>query len=136
MKLWINDNGNLDHKRVLLEVIGERIPVEEAADGLQISLVMDGNVGPEESYRIDECGGAFTVIRADKLDYAAIIQALRSGHFYASTGPEIRALWLEDGRIHIECSDADRILLNTGIRRPEKIASSSPFTVKKVSSVP
>ena len=41
MKIWINKNGNPDHKRVLLEVIGERIPVEEAADGLQISLVID-----------------------------------------------------------------------------------------------
>ena len=67
MKLWINDNGNRDHKRVLLEVIGERIPVEEAPEGLQISLVMDSGVGPQESYRIDECGGTFTVTGADTL---------------------------------------------------------------------
>ena len=67
MKLWIIDNGNLDHKRVLLEVISERIPMEEAADGLQISLVMDPHVGPMESYRIDEADGAFTVTGADTL---------------------------------------------------------------------
>ena len=63
------------------------------------------------------CGGAFTVIKADKLDYAAIMQALRSGHFYASTGPEIRALWYEDGLVHIECSPAYKITVNMGIRR-------------------
>ena len=67
MKLWITDNGNPDHKAVLLEVVGERIPVEESPEGLKITLVMDGSIGPEESYRIDGSGNAFTVTGTDKL---------------------------------------------------------------------
>ena len=60
--------------------------------------------------------GGFTMIKADKLDYKTITDALVRGDFYASERPEIYDLWVEDGRIHITCSDADRIILNTGRR--------------------
>ena len=80
----------------------------------------------------------FVMIKAEKLEYRTITKALEEGNFYASQGPEIRALWLEDGRIHIECSDADRILLNTGIRRTEiayaeegKPLNAADFAVEK-----
>ena len=57
----------------------------------------------------DECGG-WTMIKAEKLDYKTITDALVQGHFYASWGPEIHGLWVEDGRIHIQCSPASRII--------------------------
>ena len=56
----------------------------------------------------DECGG-WTMIKADRLDYKAITSALENGHFYASWGPEIHSLWVEDHKIHITCSPAARI---------------------------
>ena len=61
--------------------------------------------------------GAFTVIKADKLDYPTIMKALIDGNFYASQGPAIHDLWYEDGEIHITCSDADRIIFNAGRRK-------------------
>ena len=61
--------------------------------------------------------GGFTVIKAEKLEYKTITDALLAGNFYASQGPEITALWVEDGTVHITCSAADRIYLNTGRRR-------------------
>ena len=67
MKLWINDNGNSDHKNVFLEVVRERIPVEEDRGGLQVELRMDPKIGPEESYRVDGSGSSFTVTGADRL---------------------------------------------------------------------
>jgi len=67
MKIWIESNGHEDHKNVLLEVVRERIPAEEASDGLKIALQMDEAVGPKESYRIDEADGCFTVTGADQL---------------------------------------------------------------------
>ena len=66
------------------------------------------NVLPPTDPKSDACGG-FTVIRAKKLEYEAITKALVKGHFYASTGPAIHALWLEDGKVHIKCSPAARI---------------------------
>lgn len=67
--------------------------------------------------------GAFTVIKAEKLDYKTITDALLAGHFYASRGPEIHELWVEDGKIHIACSDAARIVMNTGIRKAEIVCA-------------
>lgn len=63
--------------------------------------------------------GAFTVIKAEKLEYKAVADALLAGHFYASQGPEINELWYENGKIHICCSDADRIILHTDSRRAQ-----------------
>ena len=63
----------------------------------------------------------FTMIKADKLEYRTITSALEKGNFYASQGPEIKALWFEDGKVHIECSSARRITANYGVRRGRKI---------------
>ena len=41
------------------------------------------------------------------------------GHFYASQGPEIHSLWVEDDMIHVTCSPADRVMLTCGQRRAE-----------------
>lgn len=48
------------------------------------------------------CG--FTVLKAPVLTYDALIAALDSGAFYASTGPMINQLWLENGILHVDCS--------------------------------
>lgn len=78
-------------------------------------IAADDNHDEESS-----CGG-YVMIKADKLDYKTITDALVAGNFYASRGPEIHALWVEDGRIHVTCSDARRIVLNTGIRRAQSV---------------
>ena len=63
--------------------------------------------------------GGWTMISADDLSYGTIIDALEKRNFYASTGPEIRELFYEDGHVHITTSDAKRISLLTGGRRAE-----------------
>lgn len=78
------------------------------------------NHHPMDSRDCDSFGG-FTVFKADKLEYKTITDALVRGDFYASQGPEIYDLWIEDDMINITCSDADRIYLTTG-RRGSKIA--------------
>lgn len=65
--------------------------------------------------RCDACGG-YVMIKADELKYEKITDALFNGNFYASTGPEIYDLYIEDNKIHITCSDASKIILNTGHR--------------------
>ena len=56
-----------------------------------------------------DSGWAWTTIKADKLDYKTVTDAMLAGNFYASEGPEIHELWYEDGKVHVKCSDADRI---------------------------
>lgn len=75
-------------------------------------------IGADDNHNsIEDSFGAFTVIKAPELTYRAITRALLDGHFYASQGPEIHTLWVEDGRIHIRCSDARKIECNFDIRR-------------------
>jgi hypothetical protein len=46
----------------------------------------------------------FTVIKAKELTYEALISALDSGDYYASTGPILKNLRIEDGILYVECS--------------------------------
>ncbi len=76
------------------------------------------NAANPQSRRYDS-GWAWTMIKADSLDYSTITKALVDGQFYASEGPEIYSLTFEDGRVHIECSEAEKIVCNYGIRHAE-----------------
>ncbi len=61
--------------------------------------------------------GGWCMICAEKLEYRTITKALEDGNFYASTGPEIKELWFEDGNLHITCSPAAKIIASFGIRK-------------------
>ena len=65
--------------------------------------------------RPDSFGG-FTVIKADKLSYKDLTDALLKGNFYASEGPQIKELWYEDGQVHIRTSEAVKITYGAGRR--------------------
>jgi len=79
-------------------------------------------------------GGGWINIKAPSLTYENIAAALLAGDFYASTGPEIYALWLEDDgeegalRVHIRCSESKCIQFGTARRRSGlKRAGSEPL---------
>ncbi len=77
------------------------------------------NKRPENTNRWDSFGG-YTMIMAEKLEYKAITDALMAGNFYAVTGDggaQIKELWYEDGKMHIECTEAVRIDVVTGRRK-------------------
>lgn len=65
--------------------------------------------------------GGFTMIKADKLEYNTITQALEDGNFYASQGPEIYDLYIEDGNVYIKTSPADCIYYSTGRRYAKSV---------------
>jgi len=78
------------------------------------------NKHPMGDPKFDSFGG-FTMIKADSLDYESVTDALFAGNFYASQGPEIYDLYVEDGKIHVTCSDAVMILLNTTHRSAQSV---------------
>lgn len=61
--------------------------------------------------------GGFTMIKAPKLDYASVIEAMKAGHFYASTGPEIKELYIKDDTLYVTCSPVEKIYTITEGRR-------------------
>jgi hypothetical protein len=60
----------------------------------------DDNHGPGGYFR------SWTMIKTDELTYDALIEGLEKGNCYASSGPEIYDLFVEDGKVTIRCSDA------------------------------
>ena len=61
------------------------------------------------------CGryGGWVMIKAKELKYDEVIGALERGDFYASTGPSIEELYVEDDTVHIKCSPAKEIAMLT-----------------------
>ena len=64
-----------------------------------------------------DCFGGFVMIKAKELTYEQITDALFKGDFYASTGPELHEIYVEDGKLHVRTSDASSISLTTDGRR-------------------
>jgi hypothetical protein len=49
------------------------------------------------------------MVKAERLDEVSVLDALRRGHFYSSSGPEIKHLELQDGVVQVRCSPVDAI---------------------------
>ena len=86
------------------------------------------NVHEVTSRRCDS-GVAWTMIKAESLDYRTITKALEDGQFYASRGPEIYELSFNEGKVFIKCSEADKIVCNYGVRHAETALDDEGGTV-------
>jgi hypothetical protein len=56
--------------------------------------------------------GGWVQVKAESLDSASLLAALKAGHFYCSTGPEIHNVEIDGDRILVECSPADHIVVS------------------------
>lgn len=92
---------------------------------------------PDESPKCDRYGG-FVMIKAPALTYANVISALERGDFYASQGPLIEELYVEENKVYIKCSPAKYIAMNTQ-RRPFggiRIAEKGEYLTEAVFDLP
>ena len=74
------------------------------------------NAHPRDTRDWDSLGG-FVMIKAPELTHKAIYEALKAGNFYASMGPEIYDIYIEDGILTVKTSPAVRVALTTGCRQ-------------------
>ena len=63
--------------------------------------------------------GSWTMIQAPALRYDAIMGALESGAFYASTGPTIYSLHVEGKHVELRCSPAARVMMHMTPKRSQ-----------------
>jgi hypothetical protein len=61
-----------------------------------------------------DSGFAWTWARAAERTQDAVLESLRAGAFYGSTGPEIRAVEVGDDAVVVECSPAASVTLYSG----------------------
>jgi len=76
-------------------------------------------VATDDNHQPCDQFGGFTMIKAEKLEYKTVTDALQAGHFYASEGPKIHDLWYEDGKVHITCDPADHVFITMATRRSQ-----------------
>jgi hypothetical protein len=57
---------------------------------------------------------AWVQVRAESLDPANLLTALKAGRYYSSTGPELYDVQIEDDLIVVQCSPATKVLLSGG----------------------
>ena len=71
--------------------------------------------------------GASVYVNAEELSYKGIVDGLLAGDFYSSMGPEIYSLYVEDGKVFVECSDAKQITYSTRGRRAKAVNAAEGY---------
>ncbi len=74
-------------------------------------------VAGDDSHSPRGAGLAWTMVKAESLTYENLIGGLENGNCYASSGPEITDLFVEDGNVTVRTSQAVGIYLTTAGRR-------------------
>lgn len=67
----------------------------------------------DDAHELKHCFGGWVNVKANKLNYESVFNALENGDFYSSTGPEIKELFIEDGKIKIKTSKVNQIALSS-----------------------
>lgn len=93
-------------------------------------------LGADDTHEAQYALGAWIMVGARQLSYDSVIVALEKGDFYASCGPEIHSLTMEEGKITVTCSDAASICLYSQCRfdkiiraKPGQVINSGEFDV-------
>ena len=67
----------------------------------------------DDAHRAWGSFGGWMMIKSEALRYEDVFDAMKRGDLYASTGPEIKELWIENGKVHVETSPCLKIVLST-----------------------
>lgn len=86
------------------------------------------NAFPEGSPQCDSFGG-FTMIIPEEFTYKSIFEAMEKGEMYSSMGPEFKEISIEKNKIHIECSQVERITVFTGSKSPKRKIAAQGETI-------
>lgn len=93
----------------------------------------DDNHNSKAENRFLQSFGACVYVNAESLSYENVVNALTSGNFYSSMGPVIHSLYVEDGTVHISCSDAVMISYSTMGRRSDARCASAGESLTEAS---
>ena len=83
----------------------------------------------DDAHSVHDFGRGWIMLRAEKLDLDAVYEALRRGHYYATSGPEIHDLTIEDDVVRVRCSRCRTIKFMAGNWRGAFISAPEGDTV-------
>ena len=62
-------------------------------------------------FKVADHFGGWVMVKAEKNDPETLLEALKAGHFYASTGPEIHSVTWEKNEVIVESSPAASVIV-------------------------
>ncbi|MCP9623488.1 phosphotransferase [Nocardia otitidiscaviarum] len=119
----VEDAATLDAAHAV-EVFNSLAAREDRGDSLHLYDVLLGRGYRLDAYAADDCHfqpqdpagrDAWVQVRAESLDPDALLIALKAGHYYSSTGPEIHGIEIAGGRIEIRCSPVHKIVVTGSV---------------------
>jgi len=85
----------------------------------------------------DDPGGGWIMVRAQQCTAESILAAIAQGHFWATTGPELHKVWVENKTVHVDCSPVRVINFkaqgrhgHTERTQPGKLITSASFELR------
>ena len=78
-------------------------------------------IAGDDNHRFRHFFWAWTMIKAPELSHKAVMNALLAGNCYASAGPEIKELYVEDGVLHVTTSEAQGIYYSVAGRGKQAV---------------
>ncbi len=95
---------------------------------LQDLLCLGKRVYPlatDDAHSLVDCCLGWTCLKAPTLTYTDIMHAFEVGDLYASWGPRINELYLEEGILHVACSAVKEMFLLTERRHASRLAAET-----------
>ena len=89
-------------------------------------------VSTDDTHREKDAFGGWVMINADKLDYNTIIDAMEKHNLYASMGPVIKELYVEDNKAYLTFEKGEYAVMSTMGRRVAKQLAENPDGENKV----
>lgn len=86
-------------------------------------------IAADDAHSLNDAFGGWLMVKAEDLQYKTVIDALERGDFYSSTGPEIKEITLEDGKLHVVTSEAAGIYVNTERRVTKSVNATKECPV-------
>lgn len=101
---------------------GVSVDYNDRMDGWQVADVLLGKGHRFNVYAADdfhgfpgwhEFGRGWVWVRSETLEPDALLNALKAGHYYSSTGPEIYDVQFDGtDQVHVRCSPAERVFVS------------------------
>jgi len=66
----------------------------------------------DSHFRSQDAGGGWIMVGSDDLTASALVDAIKDGRHYSSTGAEIHALLMQGDNLHVACSPANHIIVS------------------------
>jgi len=141
--LTIEDGRAMSAHAHAVEIFNTSCAVETGrADGTALldALVSEGHrhlsaiATDDAHFTCDDAGHAWTMVKATSNEPEALLAAMKAGHVYASTGPELHCVARDGDEILVECAAARTVaLVGRGSRSVYRVADGErPITALRL----